>query len=452
MRRWIFVALGVAVVAWAVVLVIHFWPRDDEDYFDAELAAQTEQANLKPSTLPGSLTTDWPQWLGPWRNGISAETAFCTDWPSDDPSPLKLWERPIGKGYSSLAVLGNRVYTMSGDGQQETVLCLDADTGAEIWKRSYPCVHQFTGDNDYGPGPRSTPTIDGDRVYTVGITGIMYCRNALTGEPVWSRELLTDFGAQNLQWGVSFSPLVLGGLVYANPGQSSGHSLVALDKMTGEVRWHVLDDVAGYSSPVAAEVAGTKQIIFFTGAGLVGVAPDTGAVYWRFPLHNSFKVNAATPVVVGDYVFASSAYEGGCVLLKIEATGGDSFRAKKVYRNKVLRSQISPLVYHEEHLFGIDGTEHATMKCLKFATSEVCWKTPKFGRGSFLLAGDYLIVLSETGYLALVEANPAEFKVKAGFQALEGRCWTMPVLAGGRLYLRNQERILCMDLRLPPKK
>lgn len=448
-RKWVLPALTLLILAGFVGIMVAFWQLKNRDFVNEKLQKELESAKLRPSLLSSQMTVGWPQWRGPNRDGVATEQEFHTDWPENGPGILLAWEKPIGKGYSSVAIADGRLYTMSGDGKKETVYCLDANNGTEIWRFEYPCEHDFTPDHPkYGPGPRSTPSVDGDRVYTIGLTGIMHCLETKPstprGEVVWKRDLLKEFKAENTTWGISFSPLVLGDLVYTNPGKSKGHSLVALNKYNGEVKWHNLDDPGGYSSPVAAELAGKKQIIFFTGSGIVGVDPDTGEVYWRFDIGNHFEVNAATPIAVGDYVFASSGYGTGCVLLKIEANTDGSLQAHKVYQNIRMKNHFPSSIYYEDHLYGFDDE---TLKCLEFRTGKVCWKEGHFGKGSLLIANEHLIILSDSGQLVLAEANPKEFKIKAGFQALEGRCWTVPVMVDGRLYLRNESKIMCLDLR-----
>jgi outer membrane protein assembly factor BamB len=440
-RRWLLPLLLIICVGALLWNVWRYWAWQ---YFDPDLAGEPERTIVSSTDPPSTNLGGWPQWRGPNRDGISADKGFRTDWSEDSRSQLLLWEKPIGKGYSSLAIADGRLFTMYGDGSKETVLCLDAGTGAELWRHSYRCVHSI----EFGPGPRSTPTVDGDRVYSVGITGLMHCRKVDNGDEVWKRDLLRDFGAQNLRWGVSFSPLIVGDLVYVNPGKSDGHSLAALNKYTGEVHWHHSDDVAGYSSPVVADLAGKKQVVFFTGTGLVGVAPDSGEVYWRYPFATQFEVNSATPIIVGDHVFASASYGAGCKLLKIEAAH-NTLTAKLVYENKKMENHFSSSIHWQDHIYGFDN---AIFKCLNFGDGKQRWAQRDFGRGdfgkgSFLIADGQLIILSEEGFLVLADADPRAFKVKAGFQALTGRCWTVPVLVEGRLFLRNEATIMCLDLR-----
>ncbi len=220
----------------------------------------------KETAQPG----DWPQWRGPRRDGVSLETGLLLQWPRT--GPTELWRAEAGAGYSSFAVAAGRAYTILQDGDNEAVVCWKADTGKESWRFRYPARYV----NDWGSGPRSTPTVDGDYVYTVGATGLFHCLKADTGAKLWQHNLLEEFNAENLTWGVSFSPLIEGDLIYTNPGGPNGGSLAAFNKRSGKLVWKALDDAAGYSSPIAITAAGVRQIVFFTGKHLVGVAPADG--------------------------------------------------------------------------------------------------------------------------------------------------------------------------------
>jgi hypothetical protein len=406
-------------------------------------AARLQELKDAPLPEPASTATDWPQWRGPNRDGVWPGKGLLTAWPEDLLTRHKLWEAKAGDGFSALAVADGRAVTMLQDGDSEAVVCWDAASGKEQWRFRY--VAKYV--SGMGSGPRSTPTIDCDLVYTVGATGMMHCLKLRPrdsqGELVWKKDLLKDFGAQNLQWGVSFSPLVVGESVYVNPGGPSGQSVVALDRKDGSVRWHALDDHGGYSSPVAANLAGKPQIVFFTAAGVVGLSPDNGSLYWRFAWKTEYEVNAATPIVVGDYVFLTSGYGRGCALLKIEADGSGQ-RASLVYRNRNMRCQFSSPVRHKNHIYGFD---ESILKCLDFRTGEMCWEQRGFEKGSLVIADGQLIILGERGRLALAEATPEGYREKSSVQFTNKQCWTMPVLAEGRLYLREPARIVCLDLR-----
>src|SRR5262245_45760972 len=324
--NWILVsAMGLLLAAF-LGLALFQTVFKHRSYTNAERLAKLAKAEL---TRPApAATTDWPQWRGPNRDGISGETNLLLDWPND--GLRVVWEKRAGKGYSAPVIAGGRVYLHMQDKKDEAVVCFDADSGKELWRYRYPAQYK----NSYGDGPRSTPTIDGDYIYTVGGTGILLCLKTLPatrdGEVVWQSDLLTDFGAENLKWGLSFSPLVVGDLLYTMPGGPDNNSLVAFDKKAGTVRWHAGADPAGYASPVFATLADTPQVIFFTANGLVSVDPAKGNLLWNFPWQTDYGTNIATPIVAGNYVFISTGYNHGCAVLEIEKAGG-KLEAHSVY-------------------------------------------------------------------------------------------------------------------------
>jgi outer membrane protein assembly factor BamB len=409
---------------------------------DPNLAAELEQATLLDEPAPPD---DWPQWRGPRREGVSAESDLLTAWPPGGPPVL--WRVKGGEGYSSLAVADGRVTTLVQDGNGEAVVCWDADTGRELWRFPYPA--RYTTGN--GSGPRSTPTVDGDRVYTVGATGLFHCLEAATGKQLWEHDLLRETGAANLQWGVSFSPLVHGDLVITNPGGKGGRSVVAFDKQDGKRVWQALDNPAGYSSPIAVTAGGIPQVIVFTGDALVSLAPDDGQLYWSYPWTTSFGVNAATPIFFRarsgertlDYLFISSGYGKGCAVLKVVLEGGRAC-VRMVYENNRMRNHFSSSVRVGDHFYGLDEDR---LTCMEVRTGKVAWQERGFGKGALIAAGRHLLVLGETGTLALVEAAPDAYRELARFEVFEGRCWTAPALAHGRLYLRDEKEVVCLDLR-----
>jgi outer membrane protein assembly factor BamB len=424
----------------------------DLSYVNEQRIAELQGQVLTPER---SSALDWPQWRGPHRDGVSPATGLLPSWPEDLLTSRLRWEKPTGEGFSSVAVAGGRVYTMLQDGDSEAVVCWDVDTGQERWRYRYRCKYT----NTFGDGPRSTPTVLGDRVYTVGATGLMHCLKTdpetAEGAKVWGRDLLGDFGASNLGWGVSFSPLVVGDLVYVNPGGPAGNSIAALNKDNGKTVWHRLDDQASYSSPVAGTLAGKPQIVFFTGSEVVGVSPADGTPYWRHPWKTDQGINVATPILVGQYVFVSSAYNKGCCLLKIEPDG-DGQRAEMVYANRKLRAHFSTPVFYQDHLYGFDD---AFLVCMDFRTGEQKWRQRGFDKGSLIVADGRLIILGENGVVAQARATPAGFQLASPAPDSEAAlrpfsrtpCRSAPALADGRLYIRNQERLLCLDLRVQQK-
>jgi outer membrane protein assembly factor BamB len=380
---------------------------------------------------------DWPQWRGPNRDGVSRETGLLTVWPKG--GPKQLWQAKTGAGYSSMAVAEGRVFCLLQDGPEEAVVCWNAETGQEVWRFRYPCEYK----DAQGNGPRSTPAIDGERAYTVGATGILYCLKTSNGEKVWQHDLASEFSATRPAWGVSFSPLIEGDLVLTNPGGPNGSSIVAFNKITGDEVWKTLNDPPAYSSPIAATINGRRQILFFTHDGLVSVAPKDGALFWRFPWDTRFGANVATPIVVSHYAFISSNYDKGCALLDVLMSTG-SWQVRPVYEHNRMRNHFSTSVYYKEHLYGFDD---ATLVCMNFRTGKILWKKKDFKKGSLLVADGKLIILGESGTLALAEATPDGYQELASFPFSTKKCWTVPVLANGRLYVRDEEKIVCYDLR-----
>jgi outer membrane protein assembly factor BamB len=414
---------------------------------DVENSTQLEQLKSAPlaSAREPVPAGEWPQWRGPRRDGISNETGLRTDWKTIPPQTV--WKRPLGGGYSSIAISGGRLYTMDKKGKEERVLCLDPATGNEIWVHQYPV--NYAG-MSYPTGPRATPTVSDGCVYTVGAAGTMLCLDARPSDGkarvLWQHDLISEFAAHLPSWGVACSPLIDGDLVCVQPGGEKG-SIVAFDRRTGQVAWHALSEVSGYSSPVAATPVGVHQIICFTGVGVVGLRAADGNQLWYYPWSTANYGNIATPIVAVDYVFISSAYGTGCALLHVSrAKEGVEVDPVYVKRNKLMRNHHSTSVLHDDYLYGFDD---GILKCVDLRRGEERWSGRGVGKGCVLYADGHLIVLSEDGTLSLVEATPAGFREKGKMQKiLQGSdCWSLPALAGGRLYLRDHNQLICLDVR-----
>jgi outer membrane protein assembly factor BamB len=420
---------------------------------DPDLLAELGEATILEEDPPPSPTPAGPPGRGPPRDGVAHDPDLPTRWP--DQGPKELWRVQGGGGFSSFAVGGGRVFTLLGQDRQEVVACWKADTGKEVWR--HPYATSFS-DRQYG-GPRSTPTLDGGRLYTVGAAGHFHCFDAATGEVLWQHDLLPDSQGLRPQWGVAFSPLVEGDLVLTTPGPG-GKSVAAFHKKTGELVWTALDDQAGYSSPIALTAGGVRQVVFFTARHLVGLSPADGQVLWQYLWKTPYDVNAATPLAFRarskggqdlDYVFVSSGYRRGCALVKIAGRGAGRFEAQRVYEGNDLCLHFSSPVRYRDGLYAIDETRGLT--CLDVRTGKVRWRHRGSLKGSLLRVDDRLLVLGgEDGKLALVEADPDGFRgqvLDRRRQPLRGRCWTVPVLAGGKLFLRDEEEVLCLDLCKP---
>ncbi|HEY9421618.1 MAG TPA: PQQ-binding-like beta-propeller repeat protein, partial [Thermoanaerobaculia bacterium] len=335
-----------------------------------------------------ALAADWPQFRGPNRDGISRETGLLKSWPAGGPKVL--WKAPIGEGYSHLVVSKGRLFTMSGEGSNDVAAAYDAATGKPVWKT--PLGSKFI--NDQGNGPRSTPTVDGDMVYTLTATGRLAALKAADGKKVWEHDLRAQFGAQPPQWGISTSPLVEGNLLLVDVGGSGGKALVAFDKKTGKTVWTSQNEQAGYSAPIAITVGGVRQVIFFTGRAVLSVSPKDGKLFWRVPWRTDYDVNAATPIFVApDKLYISSGYGTGAALFKIKVAGG-KVSADEVWQSRKMKNQFSSSVLHNGHIYGFDNS---VLKAISVATGEEVWKESGFGHGSLILADGHLVVLSERG-------------------------------------------------------
>jgi len=429
---------------------------------DEELLRQLAEAEFIEDPVPaGSHTQDWPQWRGQKRDGVAWTGPLQTQWPKTGLE--RLWNRTgaeAGESYSSFAVTGGRFYTqMTSEAKdKQIILCLNADTGEEIWSESYDRPRAKI---EYGNWPRSTPVVDGDQVFTVDQVGRLQCRKSATGALLWEQDLLRKYGNRLPKWGVAFSPLVLGNLVYTNPGGPYGQSIVAFDRKTGAEVWKALDDPPSYSSPIAINVEGMQQVVFFTGAGLVGLTAKDGRLLWRFPWKTFSDVNATTPLAFRaksgnkehQYVFISSGYDKGCALLRIDIDNDGGFSARRVFESNQMCCHFSSPVRYKDHVYGFNESR---LSCMSLRTGDVPENWPQLGykKGSLLLAEPtkgkpMLVVLSEEGKLALVEATPDEFRLKSEVRkifTLPRRCWPMPVLAEGKLYLRDEHEILCLKM------
>ena len=394
-------------------------------------------------TTTDSIREDWSDWRGPRRDGISRETGLLLDWRKRP--PRRRWQRPLGSGYSSLSVVGGRVFTMAATADGEFVFALDATSGETIWKvRS-----GATFEDSYGDGPRSTPIVEHGRVYTLGANGDLLCLEVATGKPVWRRNILTDFGAANIRWGVATTPLMVGDNLLVQVGAKTA-SIVSLNKLTGEVVWKTYDDVAGYSSPILIQVpdpaGAVPHVVVHCGRSLIGLAPSNGEVQWRFPWLTTNDMNIATPIFdpQSRLLFVSASRDTGrCSAYRLTAEAG-KIGAVEVYSNKQMRNHYNGCVLVGGYLYGFDN---AILKCLELQTGKVMWEDRTVGKGSLLVVQDHLLVLGEKGDMAVVVATPKGYVEQGRYPALSSRrAWTPPALSRGRLYVRDLEQITSIDL------
>jgi len=377
--------------------------------------------------------SDWPQWRGPNRDGISAEAGWSSQWPADGPKPL--WHANVGTGCSSVSVVGDRVFTMGNQSDADTVWCCDAKTGLPVWKHTYA---NPLDPRNYEGGPGATPTVDGNLVFTLSRTGQLFCLDARTGKPVWSKHLVNDFGGKVPKWGYSGSPLVAGDLVLLETGANGG-STVALDKKTGATVWKSGDEPAGYGTIMPFTFGGKACVASFDGTGLTVRDTKTGKELATYPWKTSYEVNAATPIVSGDKIFISSGYNKGCALLRFDGSS-----LKPLWENREMRNHFNSSVLWKDHLYGFDDS---TLACLDLADGSVKWTQVGLGKGSLILAGDKLVIQSESGDLVIAPAAPESFQEIARAKVLKDRCWVVPVLANGRIYCKNNKgELVCLDV------
>jgi outer membrane protein assembly factor BamB len=380
---------------------------------------------------------DWPQWRGPNRDGISNESGLLKTWPKEGPKIL--WRVPSGEGYAGIVIAKGRGYTMIGQSGNEFLICFDPANGKEIWRLKTDGLFY----NDQGNGPRSTPIVDGDLVFGLSGNGKLHAANAKDGKAFWSHDLSGEYGGKIPTWGISTTPLVEGEMLIVDVGGKSGHSVMAFDKRSGKVIWKSESDAPGYSAPIAITVNGVRQVLVFTGTALVSLAPTSGKLFWRYDWETRFDVNAATPVFIApDKIFISSGYGKGSALLQTQANNG-SATMKEIWKSREMKNHFSSSILRGNYLYGFDDF---LLTCLEVNTGQPKWQQRGFNKGSLLYADGHLIVLGEYGNLALVEATPEGYKEKASAQILKGKSWTMPTLAGGKLYLRNQSEMLCLEV------
>jgi outer membrane protein assembly factor BamB len=378
---------------------------------------------------------NWPHYLGPTQNGVAPADGATL--PSSEPKVL--WKTSVGKGTAAVTVSGNAAFTMGNLGDKDVIHCLDARTGKELWKHEFP---QKLDPNMFEGGPRATPTVDGNRIYTVSHEGDLWCLDATNGKKIWYKHYQKDFGGVRPDWGYAGSPTVSGNLLLCDVG-GSGASTVALNKATGDVVWKSGNDKPGYASPVVGQLDGKLTVVVFKADQLVGYDLAKGQELWRTGWKTSYDVNAATPLLVGnDRVLISSGYNAGCALIQVK--GG---KATELWRNKNLRAHVNTPVPAEGYVYGIDGnTGGGNLVCVELATGERKWEEKSVKGGSLIRVDGKLIVLSEKGELVIADASPGGFKAGLRAKVMDKRCWVQPTLSGGRLFVKNNEGDLaCLD-------
>ena len=408
----------------------------------AEPSKQVAEFPVKPG--------DWPQFEGPNRDGIAHGVRVRTDW--EQRPPQQVWRHPIGAAWSSFAIVGGYAFTQEQRGNDEAVVCYDANTGKQVWVHLDP--NQRYSAAMAGVGPRATPTVSGSRVYTFGTHGILNCLDPHSGAALWSHNTVKEAGVSPLQFGMSGSPLVYDNVVVVNPGgprdkmddtRTSGRALVAYDRLTGKRVWASGDYQAAYASPILATIGGVRQVVIYDAVGAGGYDAATGKELWRSPeWTNQFDNNIAQPIILADgSVFLSSGYGTGSILFDVKKSGpGWAVTTRWTAPNK-FKLKFNTGVRRDGFVYGLD---EGILACLDLKTGRERWKSGHYQYGQILLLDNVLLVVSENGDLALVEVSPGGGHEIAKFHAIDGKTWNHPAISGGRLFVRNGEEAACYDL------
>jgi len=381
--------------------------------------------------------TDWPGFRGPQRDGSVTDPAAKFDWSA---APQELWRHPVGAGWGSFSVVGSLTFTQEQRGESEDVVCYEAETGKQVW------VHHEAVKFDEpmaGPGPRATPTIHDSKLYSLGATGLLNCLDALTGKPIWRREILKDANAKNIDWAMAGSPLIVGDAVIVNPGGKDGWGVVAYHRLTGEKLWSGGNDQASYAAPKFATLLETQQVLIFDGIGLAGHSLVDGKPLWKLEWSNGPKVNAIEPAVIDDQsLLIGSGYDRGGALVKL-ARDGEQWKVSTAWTVKQFRLKFNAPIVRDGFAYGLD---ERVMVCLDLRDGKVKWRNGRYGYGQILRVGDEIVVLSEEGSVAIVKASPERFEEVLKFPAITGKTWNHPVVCRDLLLVRNGEEAACFRL------
>lgn len=452
--------------------VVALWPA----FWCSAVARAQDRTAPAAVPSPRSQGSDWPAFLGPTGDGKSAERDVLLHWPAS--GPRVVWHKKLGASYGMCTVSRGRLYQFDRIGDNARLACLDALTGKESWGVEFPT--DYSDMYGYNGGPRCSPLVDGDRVYLFGADGMLFCLNAADGKPLWQVNTQEKFGVVQNFFGVASNPVVEGRLlivmVGGSPAESqslprgkldevvgNGSGIVAFDKRTGEVVYSITDELASCASLKLATIGGRRWCFAFARGGLVGFDPATGQVDFHYPWRAELleSVNASVPVVAGNEVFVSETYGPGSSLLRVRPGGCDVvWRDEQRSRTKAMQTHWNTPIYHEGYLYGCSGrhTHNADVRCVEWTTGKVMWTVERTTRTSLLYVDGHFISLGEFGQLMVFKATPAKFEPVAaveegalrsevGEPLLSYPCWAAPILSHGLLYVRGDDRLVCLDLR-----
>jgi len=407
--------------------------------------------------IASSFASDWPQYRGPNADGTSPETGILKTWPKE--GPRQVWKiDKLGESFGSFAVVKDKAFIFVERGGDEVCLGLEAATGKELWATP---IDKTIFEKAGGNGPRSTPTISEGHVYVLGTYLKLACLNAADGKVIWKKDLAADAGGEIqlktagiVNWGGSASPVIEGNTIFVHGGGAAS-SILGIDKKTGNVLWKGTDELLTHATPTPATIHGVRQVVFFTKSGLVSVAAKDGAVLWRHPFKWATST-ASSPIVDGDIVFCSAGYGVGGGAARVTKTG-ETFSAKELWMTpgNDMANHWTTGIAKDGYLYAIFGFKNfvkppnvgAPLKCIELATGKEMWSKPGFGSGGGTIMIDgHILVQSDAGAISLVEATPKEFKEVVRAQPLSGKCWTMAIVANGKIYARSDKVGICLDI------
>jgi len=399
-------------------------------------------AILAMAVLPQTVVSDWPQFLGPDRDGVYHGPALAESWGPG--GPRVVWKKAVGAGFSGPVVAQGHVILFHRVADSEVVEALDARTGTSQWSYKYPT--SYRDDFGFDEGPRAVPVVANGVVYTFGAEGQLHAVDLAKGTRLWSEDTMRRYDVAKAFFGAGGSPLVEDGRVIANIG-GKGAGIVAFEARTGKVQWTATDDEASYSSAVGATIGGRRYAVFLTRTGLVGLDPATGRVQFqrRWRARQAASVNAATPLVIGDLIFISAQYGPGAATLRYDGSSLTELWAS----DDALSNHYATSVHHDGILYGFHGRQEfgPGFRAVELRTGKVRWSQDGFQAGSVVLAGNRLVILRESGELVLAAASPDAFRILARAQILPATVRAFPAIADGLLYARNDKTLVCLDLR-----
>ncbi|MCG3126453.1 MAG: Outer membrane protein assembly factor BamB [Phycisphaerae bacterium] len=396
------------------------------------------------AALAPAAHAQWPQWGGPNRDFRVAAAHLPDAFP--DTGPRTLWSRELGDGYSAISAADGVLYTMAQAADDEIVLAINAADGKDLWQHRYTPTVWPKMNKDFGVGPRAAPLIVDDRVYTIGCTGLMLCLDRASGKPLWSHELDSEFGATQLDFGYSTSPMrYKNNLITFCGGKQAG--VIAFDLKTGDTVWKSAELENSYSSPIVINVGGQDQVVAFMATEVVGLNAENGEILWRHPQENRFKCNVSTPSWADDGVlFVGSAYDIGSSGLKLTRAGGAT-RLEVLWSNPKMRVNFSNTVRDGEFVYGMSGDDGPVFfSAINVKTGKLAWRERGYKRSSLLLADGKLVILDEDGNLMIATASPDGAKVLSKHKLLEATAWTAPTLVGDTLYLRDRKKLMAVAM------